>query len=153
MSREAAALGMVVAPVLDLSYSKFYDLGSLRSLSGCSTWCALAGSGAFSWLPHARRFHQPPIHLADHMLCLWDMTGLMGKLSMEICWLSTPLLCSELDFPAVSGEARSQVPRRTCSCTDPRQVHEAFSYLRQRPCSPHRFGISSHLGMAKQKPG
>lgn len=96
MSREAAALGMVVAPVLDLSYSKFYDLGSLRSLSGCSTWCALAGSGAFSWLPHARRFHQPPIHLADHMLCLWDMTGLMGKLSMEICWLSTPLLCSEL---------------------------------------------------------
>lgn len=96
MSREAAALGMVVAPVLDLSYSKFYDLGSLRSLGGCSTWCALAGSGAFSWLPHARRFHQPHIHLADHMLCLWDRTGLMGKLSMEICWLSTPLLCSEL---------------------------------------------------------
>lgn len=32
LSREVAALGLVVAPVLDLSYSEFYDLGSLRFL-------------------------------------------------------------------------------------------------------------------------
>ena len=105
LSRAVLNVGLVVAPVLDMTYSQHSDFGDLRFFELLlRMWFPLA-FGVSSLSLHARRFLQRHILVSEAMLNLWDLSVAMQKPAMEMSWRSGPCNPGGLEQPRRSKMA------------------------------------------------